>query len=186
MTSIHERLYTTNYTDKFIYIMKKMIIGLILIVLGITGWVYTKTVEKKMPPEEIPEVVPPNEIPSGTPPEIPSGKKGVSVRGTNWVWQSIQSGDIKTEVKNPSVFILTLDAEGRFTSTTDCNSVTGSYVLEGESLTFKDMASTLMYCDGSQENIYTQGLGKVSMYRVEGNTLILSLTDKREMVFKVK
>jgi heat shock protein HslJ len=166
--------------------MKKMIIGLILIVLGVTGWVYTKTVEKKMPPEGIPQVVPPNEIPSGTPPEIPSGKKGVSVRGTNWVWQSIQNGNAKIEIKNPSIFILTLDAEGRFTSTTDCNSVSGSYVLEGESLTFKDMASTLMYCEGSQENTYTEALGKVSMYRVEGNTLILSLTNKGEMRFRVK
>lgn len=78
-----------------------------------------------------------------------------SLTGKTWHWISTTyNTQAKTTPKDSTRFALAFRADGTFSSTTDCNGVGGKFTLTGSSLTFSEMMSTLMYCEGSQENEY--------------------------------
>lgn len=65
-----------------------------------------------------------------------------------------------------------------FSATTDCNGIGGEYDLNGNKISFKNMMSTLMYCEGSQENEFRQMLEKVKSYEFTSKgEMILDLGD---------
>lgn len=101
----------------------------------------------------------------------------------SWVWQEtgLPNGDVTTP--DSGAFVLTLSDNERFTSTTDCNSVGGSYIAENELITFSDIYATKMFCEGSLENTYTEQLALVTSYVATAETLTLNLSEGGEMVF---
>jgi putative lipoprotein len=56
-----------------------------------------------------------------------------------------------------------------------CNRLTGSYELRGDRISFRSLASTMMACVGGmeQEQDYLRALGRVSRWRITGQTLEL-------------
>lgn len=92
----------------------------------------------------------------------------VGIEGTEWVWKGLVSQDGSSVTpEDPSQFIATFtQEENRFNSTTDCNSMFGSYSVEDSKLTFGPLASTMMACQDSLENTYSQALSKVERFEV--------------------
>ncbi|MEK7176845.1 MAG: META domain-containing protein [Patescibacteria group bacterium] len=104
-----------------------------------------------------------------------------------WVWQSALYNDGReVRPKKTDIFTLSFDSKGNFSATTDCNGVGGSYNASGDKLTFGNMMSTLMYCEGSQESEFTELLSNVSNYHFTSKgELILELKfDSGSVVFK--
>lgn len=108
--------------------------------------------------------------------EADSSKMSLPMKKWNWI--SINSTDgSKVFPKKSDVFTLTFNNNGTFSATTDCNGVGGEYISKGNSITFNKMMSTLMYCEGSQEQEFTSMLGDVKSYHFTG---------KGELIFELK
>lgn len=66
-----------------------------------------------------------------------------------------------------------------------CNRFNGGVTVESKSITFAEMASTKMACEGNiLENIITGMLKRMKFYRTSGNILTLSNNDKELMIWK--
>lgn len=104
-----------------------------------------------------------------------------------WVWVKTLMNDGKVTLpKKPDVFTLTFKTDGSFGATTDCNGVGGNYKVTGKNIVFTGMISTLMYCDGSQEQDFTKSLGEVQsyMFTSKGELVFMLKVDSGTMVFK--
>jgi heat shock protein HslJ len=64
---------------------------------------------------------------------------------------------------------------GRVAGSGGCNRLAGSYTLAGDTLTFSQLAGTMMAClDGMDvERAFHDALGQVASWRIEGETLQL-------------
>jgi heat shock protein HslJ len=94
-----------------------------------------------------------------------------------WEWVSADYVDGRVVIpKMEGVFTVTFAKDGTFSVATDCNRAGGSYTSTGDALTFGNMFSTKMYCEGAQEEVFTALLQDVVDYHftVKGE-LILGL-----------
>lgn len=121
------------------------------------------------------------------------GNEGESTLTTNgiigtWVWEKTVMGDESEIIPNKAgVFSLQFDNEGMVYGKTDCNGFRGTYeVTDDKSLTFGLLASTLMYCEGSQENIFTGEVSQVGQYTFDdsGNLVLNMNLDSGNMYFE--
>lgn len=106
---------------------------------------------------------------------------------SNWVWvETVMSDDSKTQTDEDQSFSLSFSEEGRVSITTDCNNGMGAYAVSQENgLEFGPLASTLMYCEGSQESTFFGQLAQVDSYFLDGNLLHLLLkVDSGTMTFE--
>ncbi len=95
-----------------------------------------------------------------------------------WTWVKTLYGDgTSVAPKKAQAFTLTFKPDGTFSATTDCNGAGGEYAAKDGKITFSKMASTLMYCDGSQETDFTNMLQESQGYL---------FTSKGELVFDLK
>lgn len=95
-----------------------------------------------------------------------------------WTWIStLYNNDTTLTPKKTKAFSLTFKKDGSFSATTDCNSMSGSYTTKGNQVSFGNIASTMMYCDGSQEGQFAKMLQEVQSYH---------FTSKGELVFDFK
>ncbi|MFA6554111.1 MAG: META domain-containing protein [Candidatus Paceibacterota bacterium] len=95
----------------------------------------------------------------------------------DWSWISTVYKDGKIVVpKDPTRFVLTFKGNN-FSAKTDCNGVGGEYIVNGSKISFERMMSTLMYCEGSQENDFSKMMSEVQSYH---------FTSKGELVFNLK
>ena len=93
-----------------------------------------------------------------------------------WVWQhTLRTSGERIEPLQKDTFVLKFTGDLRYTSSTDCNSLSGNYVADQEVLSLGIPASTKMFCPDSQEQIYTQDLVLTNSYRIDGNELRLNL-----------
>lgn len=106
--------------------------------------------------------------------------------GSSWVWVSGSEATSSVSVPSGEKFIVSFGEDNRVMSTTDCNSLNGSYKVEGNKLTFGPMAMTMMFCDGSQESVYVRMLSSVTSYTVVGTELKFTLNNGGVMLFKKK
>lgn len=76
---------------------------------------------------------------------------------------------------------LTFNEDGTVTGTSGCNEFGGSYTVEGDKITFKEIVSTLMLCDtpimGQEEAMY-QVLTDTATFQIDGNTLRITNNDR--------
>lgn len=92
-----------------------------------------------------------------------------------WTWvNTLYNDGTKITPKDATKFALTFKSDGTFSAKTDCNGVGGKYAVNGTSIGFSEMMSTLMYCEGSQEAAFTKTLTQVKSYH---------FTSKGELVF---
>jgi heat shock protein HslJ len=103
-----------------------------------------------------------------------------------WVWQhTLLLDGKKVTPEDSQKFIMTFTRNSReVTSTTDCNSISSTYIQNGEILSFKPFIATKMFCEKSQEAIYTQELSLATSYTVSSTTLTINLNrDVGTMIF---
>lgn len=95
-----------------------------------------------------------------------------------WNWVSITDpAGVKTVPKKAGVFSVTFKKDGSFGATTDCNGLGGNYTVTGSKIAFSKMMSTLMFCEGSQEDQYK----KIFEYATS-----FEFTSKGELIFVLK
>jgi len=103
-----------------------------------------------------------------------------------WRWVGFQGmDDAEIQVGDPSRYTLTFRVDGVAVQA-DCNRGRGSFDLDGSSILFGPMATTLMACpDQSMADRYLRYLGDVRSWVVEDGHLFLSLmTDGGIMEFE--
>jgi heat shock protein HslJ len=104
-----------------------------------------------------------------------------------WKWQSALYEDGRTVAPvQKDAFTLTFSADGTFSASTDCNGIGGTYTATDSLLAMSEFMGTLMYCEGSQESVYTSLLQDVSTYHFTSKgELILGLKyDSGSMIFR--
>lgn len=94
-----------------------------------------------------------------------------------WVWQRALYNDGRELLPaQTDAFTLAFADDGTVSITTDCNSAGGAYTVDGDTLQFADLYSTLMYCDGSQEAEFLALMRDVRSFHFIGRgELVLSL-----------
>ncbi len=106
---------------------------------------------------------------------------------TTWTWIAAYYNDGK-EIKpnQPRKFTITFSNDGKFSATTDCNSISGNYTAGANLISFGPIASTKMYCEGSQETDFIALLGNAQSYHFTSKgELILDLKlDSGTVVFR--
>jgi heat shock protein HslJ len=105
-----------------------------------------------------------------------------------WQWEeTIYNNDDVVVPNSENAFIAQFDNQGQFASTTDCNNVMGSYVIEEpSSLSFGPLAATRKAClEETQEQVYTQMLADITQYMIdeEGRLVLLLQYDSGSMIF---
>ena len=93
-----------------------------------------------------------------------------------WVKTAYNDDTVHTPIE-PDVFSLTFDEEGNLHVTTDCNTMNGRYLVDEHRIQFEQMASTRMFCEGSQEQEFAKMLESVSSYL---------FTDRGQLVLEVR
>ena len=105
---------------------------------------------------------------------------------SSWQWVSFTGvNDSIVSPKDPSRFILTLSPDRRINSTTDCNSLSGGYIIDGEVLSFGALGATKVACMGETlETTYANALAQVGSYVIEDEMLtLILLRDQGTMQF---
>src|SRR3989344_4274380 len=95
--------------------------------------------------------------------EADPSRMTLDMKTWNWV-SALYSDGREILPKKAGAFTLTFENDGRFSATTDCNGVGGTYTADNGRITFSEMMSTLMFCEGSQEGEFTQMLANTSGY----------------------
>lgn len=106
---------------------------------------------------------------------------------TKWNWIKAHYNDGREILpKKEKIFTLTFNKEGRFSATTDCNSMSGEYKAQQGAINFENIASTEMYCEGSQESEFAELLTNTTNYHFTSRgELILNLKfDSGSVVFR--
>ena len=104
-----------------------------------------------------------------------------------WVWQeTLMNNDEITIPAAPGEFTLAFGSEGVY-GTTDCNNFNGAYSVDATAgtLEFGPLASTMMYCEGSQEQEFTGDLAEITHYMIseQGELVLLFRYDSGSMIF---
>lgn len=95
----------------------------------------------------------------------------------NWISTTYNDGTV-IKPNNANKFKLTFITKNKtFSASTDCNGVGGEYRLNQNEIFFDKMMSTMMYCEGSQEAVFSKSLSQVSSYH---------FTNRGELVFDLK
>ena len=106
---------------------------------------------------------------------------------TTWRWQRAIYNDGRVITLNkPESFTLKFNNDGTFSATTDCNSAGGKYAAGNGVISFTEVFSTLMYCEGSQESEFIQLLNNTSGYHFTSRgELVLDLKfDSGSVIFR--
>lgn len=99
-------------------------------------------------------------------------------------WQLSSFGVSNVAVSGKSHIILKND--GRVTGSGSCNRLMSSYKVEGETIHFTTVASTMMACPNmKEEGMFLRLLSEVTAYKIEGERLDMFKEGKRVLSFKV-
>ncbi|WP_164997876.1 META domain-containing protein [Methanolobus psychrotolerans] len=104
-----------------------------------------------------------------------------------WQW----SESVETEpsgqlfVPEPEKYTITFSADGTYLIRADCNSGSGSYVLEEDQMTLSPGPMTLVYCGSeSLDYKYIAFLGNVTSISIENDQLVLYVGESGDkMIF---
>ena len=120
----------------------------------------------------------PGSVNAPPPPIMPAADAGDALLATGiWVWQGTRMADDTRMVPDaPDRYTLEFQPGGRVNVRADCNRGSGSYLLNGRSLTFGPIALTRAMCPpGSKDAEFLKGLAAVSGHQDNGGELVLTL-----------
>lgn len=84
----------------------------------------------------------------------------------SWTWIRALGSDGKEVLpKQTMAFTLDILGDGKFSATTDCNRLAGDLATKGTKISFSNMISTKMFCEGSQESFFSTLLGDTDSYQ---------------------
>jgi heat shock protein HslJ len=116
-----------------------------------------------------------------------SSSSSSSIKGVLWQWTGLlQSSPAHlSAVPNPERYLLTLNDDGTYNATADCNQLNGTYTLSGSKLTLKPGPMTMAQCEPhSLSNMYVSLLGKVASQEVDQQgQLVLGLANEAGSMF---
>lgn len=111
-----------------------------------------------------------------------AGGSADSLAGTSW-----QLAEMGGAAPLTGSTITLIFEEGSAGGSAGCNSFGGSYTVEGDTISFKDLASTLMACMEpglmEQESAYLAILGGVTSYELKAGDLFLYRADGSALRF---
>lgn len=110
---------------------------------------------------------------------IEAFQKNILTNST-WIWSKTYSGtgptvDTETAVvpNDAEAFTIVFTEDGTINGTTDCNNFSGTYSLkEYDEIHFGSFMSTLMYCDGSQEQEFISMFKNSKVYISEEELIL--------------
>ena len=90
----------------------------------------------------------------------------ITLQTKTWEWVSAQFEDGRVVTPKRKEFTLKFSPNGQFTATTDCNQVGGNYTADSKTgtLSFSQIFSTKMFCQGTQETEFVTLLQNTSSY----------------------
>jgi putative lipoprotein len=95
----------------------------------------------------------------------------------NTYWKLVRLGDAPVEVaeQQPEPHLVLAMNQLRVSGSGGCNRLSGAFLLEGNTLSFRSMAGTMKACPEGmeQETRFLQTLGQVRAFRIDGNHLEL-------------
>ena len=101
--------------------------------------------------------------------------------GTNWAFVSLEEGGVfRTERLADTVVTLAFSAEGAVSGSAGCNRYTTRYTVDGSSITFGPIMSTMMACAPEvmdQEAAFTRALEGASSFTLLDGQLILTTAE---------
>jgi heat shock protein HslJ len=109
---------------------------------------------------------------------VPQPQQATSLVGT-WKLTAYGPKDAATPAVPDVNASLTFSDDGTVGGSSGCNSLGGTYKVDGNEITFREITSTLMACDDArmaQEGAVTQVLSGTAQYEIENN--VLTLTNK--------
>lgn len=119
---------------------------------------------------------------TGTMPMVENGLNGT------WVWQkTILNDETIIMPKKIGEFTLSFKEDKRVNGETDCNNFSGSYYFDNMgNINFGPLATTMMYCDGSEEKIFTNFINKSKRYEINssGNLILFFSDGSGYLIFK--
>lgn len=104
-----------------------------------------------------------------------------------WTWVNTNyQGGTTIVPKQVLAFAVDFLEDGKFSASTDCNRIAGTYVVKGKNITVSDMISTKMFCEGSQETEFSKMLSEATSFEFTSRgQLILTLSSNGgTMTFK--
>lgn len=94
-----------------------------------------------------------------------SGLNATTSDVKTWTWvKTVYSDGTEFVPKKTNAFTLTFQNDGTFSATTDCNSMSGAYTIEEGKVTFIKIVSTMMFCDASEELLFSTLLRNVDTF----------------------
>lgn len=121
-------------------------------------------------------------------PEYTAAMSAKNLLGS-WQWQETQYNTNKTiRPADSARFVLTFLPTGRFSATTDCNSVTGEYTVTENTLHLDNLTATEMACPDiqSQEKSFSGMLAAVEEYVFTPSGDLALSFDSARMIFSQK
>lgn len=106
---------------------------------------------------------------------------------TTWKWnKTLYSDDKLVTPLKENKFTLKFEKDGRFSVTTDCNSMGGQYSVKDKNITFGSMMSTMMYCEVSQEGDFAKMLSETQsyMFTSKGELVLILKMDSGSVYFR--
>lgn len=109
----------------------------------------------------------------------------LSMKKWTWIKTTMNDGSV-TIPKRSDAFSLSFAKNNTVSIETDCNRMNGQYSVKGNTLNFGALMSTKMFCEGSQENVFSQSLTEVVSYlfTTRGELILEIKMDSGVMVFK--
>lgn len=162
--------------------------------IGYVYWVQTSEKDDAVVPSPTPDAVmtplPDNgETSVPVPTTAPEAAEDEALmQNQTWTWVSTMMND-GTEVtpNTPGVFTLDFEPDGTLGVGTDCNSMSSSYYLPAVSqIAITPMASTLMFCENSQEAEFARMIQDSTGYMFDenGNLVLLLKFDSGSVSFE--
>ena len=112
-----------------------------------------------------------------------AGGSSASVTGT---WKLVSYGDPASPTSAaPDVDTSIEFKEGQLTGNVGCNGFGGNYEVDGDKITFSEVVSTLMFCEGpvgDQETTTLNVLHETATFVLDGNTLTITSADGSSVI----
>jgi heat shock protein HslJ len=120
------------------------------------------------------------EAPPAAPPSEPSN----GLVGLVWKWAELSGGEAPVPVPDPAAYTLTFNPDGTFNFQADCNSGSGSYLVDVDRLALNFAPSEVDCGPNSLSSQYQTLLLAVESFEPEGDRLLLySSEDEGRMAF---
>ena len=114
----------------------------------------------------------------------PTPTAPTALRGTKWMLIELDGKPVAPSAKNPASLLLDADQK-RYSGSSGCNRITGTFQLNGNDLQLLGGAMTMMACPEAlmkQEKDFSAALTATGSYQISGN--VLELLERKKVVAK--